>query len=537
MKKVILLLIAILPLLFVTCKKDDVQVQPISEAPIGDFPDEVVKKFDILPSVDIKLEDVLLPNGKTIKEYLISKNTRQKKSLKTNSRSSSLQEEPIEAMDLFVKMSSRAIALVTRQNFKKKEDDGALQNGYPNPKQDNGLAYVWKGKTETVRSAPNKVTVGRTEVIDATCRSNLFGFDCSGLLSTILRAGGLQLGVYNADQLSEANNINKFLLDGGIDDVVVEDLGTNFNGPWQTGDIIYGKFSSIHQRYQHIGIILKDKDGQLAVFVSNGGQTYSCSQNTDPNRGPRTLSKSDYKSTFTGTIGYLRFKMAPKIESASSTFRTGNINDYLPDSVKVRVVDGDGNGLRDIPVGFFVKSGGGSVDQILVATNNEGYAGTKWKLGSENGSQVLEVSANKDGRPLNNSPIIFTANNLQGTPGDPRFNLQFTNGSQTDLDLYVQTPDGSIIYYGNLSAQNGTLDLDCYCESCPNGPNENIFWTPGTAPTGTYKVWVEYFGDCDGSNVSSNYTITILKNSTTIQTYTGTLSPANIKSPVYSFEN
>jgi hypothetical protein len=212
-----------------------------------------------------------------------------------------------------------------------------------------------------------------------------------GCYLLILRAGGLELGVYNADQLSEADNINKFLLDGGINDVLVQDLGTSYNGPWQTGDIIYGKFSTSNQRYEHIGIILKDKSGELAVFVSNGGQTYTCAENMSSGRGPRTLSLSDYKFTFTGKIGYLRFKFAPKIENVSPISQTGNSNEYLPDSVKVRVVDGDGNGLKDIPVGFFVKSGGGSVDQILVATNNEGYAGTKWKLGNENGSQVLEV--------------------------------------------------------------------------------------------------------------------------------------------------
>lgn len=133
--------------------------------------------------------------------------------------------------------------------------------------------------------------------------------------------------------------------------------------------------------------------------------------------------------------------------------------------------------------------------------------------------------------------ILFkTSDEIQGTPGDPRFNLQFTNASSADLDLYVQTPNGSIISYSSTIGQNGgQLDLDCYCEYCPNGGNENIFWTPGTAATGTYRVWVNYFGDCNSSNSSSTYTLRILKNAEIVQTYTGTLSPSTINSPIYTY--
>src|SRR4051812_19419653 len=57
---------------------------------------------------------------------------------------------------------------------------------------------------------------------------------------------------------------------------------------------------------------------------------------------------------------------------------------------------------------------------------------------------------------------------IQGAPGNPRFNLQFTNGNKVDLDLYVQTPNGTVISYSNPAAQNGKLDVDCLCGDCPN---------------------------------------------------------------------
>ncbi len=147
---------------------------------------------------------------------------------------------------------------------------------------------------------------------------------------------------------------------------------------------------------------------------------------------------------------------------------------------------------------------------------------------------ILTIGACKKSTDTPDSPADDPGA-IRGAAGNPRFNLQFTNGSRTDLDLYVQTPNGSIISYSNTSAQNGKLDVDCLCGDCPNGPNENIFWTPGSAPRGTYKVWVEYFDDCDGAGTSSNFTLRVMNNSSIVQTYSGTLSPNNRKSQVYTY--
>jgi uncharacterized protein YfaP (DUF2135 family) len=112
---------------------------------------------------------------------------------------------------------------------------------------------------------------------------------------------------------------------------------------------------------------------------------------------------------------------------------------------------------------------------------------------------------------------------LVGQEGNPRFNLQFTNGDNVDLDLYVETPNGETLFYGNKMADNGELDVDCMCSSCPQGPNENIFWENGTAPSGTYKYWVNYYSGC-GGEASSDFTLRVIKNGTVLTTKTGTLS-------------
>jgi len=124
-------------------------------------------------------------------------------------------------------------------------------------------------------------------------------------------------------------------------------------------------------------------------------------------------------------------------------------------------------------------------------------------------------------------------NAIAGTAGNPRFNLQFTNPQNVDLDLHVLTPNGTEIYYSNPIGQGGQLDVDCQCAGCASGPNENIYWVNGTAPHGTYQFWAQYYQSCSGAPASSNFTLRILNMNTVIHTYTGTLSSG--KSQIYTF--
>ena len=131
---------------------------------------------------------------------------------------------------------------------------------------------------------------------------------------------------------------------------------------------------------------------------------------------------------------------------------------------------------------------------------------------------IVSCSDDDDGTDDANS------DDLVGEPGNPRFNLQFTNPDNVDLDLYVKTPGGETIYYANKTAEGGSLDVDCLCNDCPQGPNENVFWDDGTAPEGVYEYWVDYFGSCDLDDASSDFTLRLLKNREVISKRTGTLS-------------
>ena len=76
---------------------------------------------------------------------------------------------------------------------------------------------------------------------------------------------------------------------------------------------------------------------------------------------------------------------------------------------------------------------------------------------------------------------------------DVRFSLIWQ--SFNDLDLHVQTPDGEHIYFGyKQSSCGGELDVDRNAGGRETRkPVENTRWKKGTAPKGTYQVWVENF--------------------------------------------
>jgi uncharacterized protein YfaP (DUF2135 family) len=113
---------------------------------------------------------------------------------------------------------------------------------------------------------------------------------------------------------------------------------------------------------------------------------------------------------------------------------------------------------------------------------------------------------------------------LIGQDGNPRFNLVFDNHENVDLDLYVQTPSGDVINFYNYYADGGELDVDCKCVNCDQGPNENIFWENGTAPSGVYKYWVDYYENCGEPGAASNFTVRVIRNGVVLEKRKGRLS-------------
>lgn len=79
------------------------------------------------------------------------------------------------------------------------------------------------------------------------------------------------------------------------------------------------------------------------------------------------------------------------------------------------------------------------------------------------------------------------------TSGDVQILLSWDN--YNDLDLICVDPNGHSIYYKNRTVPSGgQLEIDMNVEYPDSKkPIENIFWQKGTAPKGTYNVYLLYF--------------------------------------------
>ncbi len=69
---------------------------------------------------------------------------------------------------------------------------------------------------------------------------------------------------------------------------------------------------------------------------------------------------------------------------------------------------------------------------------------------------------------------------------------------EVDIDLWVKPPTEPAIGWSNRAvASGGELDLDANA-ACgrPEQHNENIYWPDNAAPSGEYKVWVDYWSSC-----------------------------------------
>lgn len=79
------------------------------------------------------------------------------------------------------------------------------------------------------------------------------------------------------------------------------------------------------------------------------------------------------------------------------------------------------------------------------------------------------------------------------TSGDVQVLLSWDN--YNDLDLICTDPNGETVFFRNRNVSSGgQLEIDMNVEYPDSKkPIENIFWQPGTAPNGTYNVYLQYY--------------------------------------------
>jgi hypothetical protein len=148
-------------------------------------------------------------------------------------------------------------------------------------------------------------------------------------------------------------------------------------------------------------------------------------------------------------------------------------------------VDPDGDGVYDVTVQVSGDASAASLVLRVALTDGAGAVGAYHEV-------VMEV--------------------VQSGQGDVKITLSFDRTH--DLDLHVVEPNGEeISYENNASATGGFLDLDSGSNCQPSPANsENIFWPPGGAPSGEYRVTVHNYQHCTAGEIP--FTVRIAYDST-----------------------
>jgi subtilisin family serine protease len=105
--------------------------------------------------------------------------------------------------------------------------------------------------------------------------------------------------------------------------------------------------------------------------------------------------------------------------------------------------------------------------------------------------------------------------------GDVQVLLSWDN--YNDLDLIVTDPNNEQICFKNrLSSTGGQLEIDMNVEYPDSKkPIENIYWQPGSAPNGTYNVYLLYYNKHE-NNIETPYKIAVKYGAKT-EEYSGTI--------------
>ncbi|MGF1513162.1 MAG: hypothetical protein ACFB5Z_05635 [Elainellaceae cyanobacterium] len=85
--------------------------------------------------------------------------------------------------------------------------------------------------------------------------------------------------------------------------------------------------------------------------------------------------------------------------------------------------------------------------------------------------------------------------------------------STDDLDLVVIDPSGNQVSFLNPSVPSGgqlDVDANANCEGLTQTPVENVFWLPGEAPQGDYRVVIGLFARCTPGTEPIPFDLTLL---------------------------
>jgi len=107
--------------------------------------------------------------------------------------------------------------------------------------------------------------------------------------------------------------------------------------------------------------------------------------------GPQTAQAS---SAGLGSVTFTQTAEAANPTSlvlVSGDGQTGAVGTPLADSLVVRLLDDNGNGVGGKAISWVIATGGGSPSPVTATTNPNGFAATQWTLGPNAGSNLLNA--------------------------------------------------------------------------------------------------------------------------------------------------
>lgn len=136
---------------------------------------------------------------------------------------------------------------------------------------------------------------------------------------------------------------------------------------------------------------------------------------------------------------------------------------------------------------------------------------------------------------VNSGDFTSCEETQEPSTGDVQVLLTWNNFN--DLDLYCTDPTGETVYFKNKKVSTGgQLEIDMNVEyPGTNKPIENIFWDNGTAPNGTYHVYLHYYQMQETNINETPYTINVTYGGIS-EVYTGSIKKEDGITHICSFK-
>jgi len=153
------------------------------------------------------------------------------------------------------------------------------------------------------------------------------------------------------------------------------------------------------------------ESGNASTTTGNWDFTASLTQQPSVNASGTILGYSVPDNANNWNTDTVNYKTPYQVVMISGNGQLGTPYEYLPQPLTVQVTDNNGNPQINVPVYFSVTSGGGTLANYKVLTNNSGIAQTNWIIGNPatSAQNVQATVSMANGTQISGSPINFIA--------------------------------------------------------------------------------------------------------------------------------